>query len=281
MSELPSPIFRDKFFFDPDIEYSKTSIKDSTDIADYYTLAIRNTEYKKNGSKNISAITKRIKKAAKNNITKDVWFMLDHKFFDIEMIVDNIVSEKEEIKHIIKNICKTVDIQYEKVSGLMKVLDMEKYNNMLVQNMKKSLSKNQEDFEKETMNNIISDIKKDLIKLKTKDSTKYKKIKNFISNYMMKLMEIVIDVLYDHYLDKIDEEFIDEELIEFLAYVNNTRVYVIEDEKIRKYADQSNIKTVVIIYKEENNYYLFTVVINNNKMYRYFNYDDAILKNLK
>ena len=280
MSELPSPIFRDKFFFDPDIEYSKTSIKDSTDIADYYTLAIRNTEYKKNGSKNISAITKRIKKAAKNNITKDIWFMLDHKFFDIEMIVDNIVSQKEDIKHIIKNICKTVDIQYEKVSGLMKVLDMEKYNNMLVQNMKKSLSKNQEDFEKETMNNITNDIKRDLIKLKTKDSTKYKKIKNFISNYMMNLMEIVIDVLYDHYLDKIDEEFIDEELIEFLAYVNNTRVYVIEDEKIRKYADQSNIKTVVIIYKEENNYYLFTVVIKK-KMYRYFNYDDYILKNLK
>ena len=278
MFNLPGCKFRDRFFSDPDIDYFKVKINNSNDIADYYTLAVRNNEYSK--TRDLSIITNKLKSSAKNRITKDIWFMLEHKFFDIEMIVDNISDDKDEIDVVIKNVCKIVDIQHEKVSGLMKVLDMEKYNNILVQNMKKCSTKNQDDFEKEAMNNITSDIKKDLIKLKTKDNKKYKKIKNFISNYLMKLMELTIDELYDHYLEKIDEKYIYDDLIEFLAYINNTRVYLIEDGKVKKYANENDIKTVVIIYKERNNYYLFSIV-NEGKMHTYFNHEDDILKNLK
>jgi hypothetical protein len=280
MLNLPGFKFRDIFFCDPDIEYCKARINNSSDIADYYTLAIRNKEYFNGKNQDLSIITNKLKTKAKNRITKDIWFMLEHKFFDTEMIVDDISANKEEIDIIIKNICKNVDIQYEKVGGLMKVLDMEKYNNILVRNMKKSVSKNQDDFEKETMNNITSDIKNDLIKLKTKDNKKYKKIKNFISNYLMKLMELTIDELYDHYLEKIDEKYLYDDLIEFLAYINNTRVYLIEDGKIKKYANDNDIKTVVIIYKEKSTYYLFNIV-SDGKLHTYFNCEDDILKNLK
>ena len=280
MLNLPGCKFKDIFFCDTDIDYFKARINNSSDIADCYTLAIRNKEYFNSKNRDLSIITKKLKTKARNSITKDIWFMLEHKFFDTEMIVDGISANKEEIDIIIKNICKNVDIQYEKVDGLMKVLDMEKYNNILVRNMKKSVSKNQDEFEKETMNNITSDIKNDLIKLKTKDNKKYKKIKNFISNYLMKLMELTIDELYDHYLEKIDEKYLYDDLIEFLAYINNTRVYLIEDGKIKKYANDNDIKTVVIIYKEKSTYYLFSIV-NKEKMHTYFNCEDDILKNLK
>lgn len=280
MLNLPGCKFRDIFFCDTDIEYFKTRINNSSDIADCYTLGIRNKEYINSKNRDLSIITNKLKTKAKNSITKDIWFMLEHKFFDTEMIVDGISANKEDIDIIIKNICKIVDIQYEKVGGLMKVLDMEKYNNILVRNMKKSVSKNQDDFEKETMNNITSDIKNDLIKLKTKDNKKYKKIKNFISNYLMKLMELAIDELYDHYLEKIDEKYLYDDLIEFLAYINNTRVYLIEDGKIKKYANDNDIKTVVIIYKEKSTYCLFSIV-SKGKMHTYFNCEDDILKNLK